>query len=195
MTSHKKVALCSITVVVSITMGILGIDKERHTTEDGLIQISKHEACMMCSYQDQGGVWTNGVGATKGLDGTKIKPNSTLTVDEVAVLFARDIKTSELCLYDKFDGNKTVYSNGLLVYAMPQSVFDSLISLQHTVGCSGISTNAKTHKMTQIRSYSLDHNWQKTCDHIKDFVYVAGKVNKGIVNRRNDEYNLCIKDL
>ena len=48
------------------------------------------EGIKLLAYQDSGGIWTIGIGSTKGLDGLPVKEGATITMDQALILYKRD---------------------------------------------------------------------------------------------------------
>lgn len=194
---NRKVIACSLSLVISAVVSIFATDTGRHVTEDGLYFISRCEYCSLSVYPDpasKGVPYTGGIGATKDVKGKPLVLGDVLSNDDVITMFARDIKREEKCVITKMDGDKTEFSGGGYSYVMPQSVFDALVSVIHTVGCQGLTVN-KNGAPTKIYKYAKTHDYKNTCNHITDFVYAGGKVNKGLKHRREEEKQYCLKDI
>jgi len=130
--------------------------------------ITNYEGCRLSPYKCPAGIWTNGIGHTGGVD-----PNRVITLEEVAYNLVSDVKEAERCV------NK--FHNG----SLNQGKFDSMVSFTMNVGCTKFkgSTFSKTGE----------------CSELLRWVYVkdpaTGKMvkSKGISNRRDKEYALCVK--
>lgn len=58
--------------------------------------VKGHEGVRLAPYPDPVGIWTIGVGATRGLDGKPVtKEHPVLTMEQVDMLLRRDIKTAQ----------------------------------------------------------------------------------------------------
>lgn len=159
-------------------------DGPRQISREGLERIVKSEGCIYCSYKDSVGVWTAGVGATRGLNGKRFVGNVRLSDDEVAQLLRRDIGAAEQCVSDKMNG-----------WNMPQSVYDSMADLVFNVGCHSATYNTKRKAPTSITTLSLRGEWAGACGHLTDFVWAGGKRSAGLVNRRTDQKAYCLSGL
>lgn len=159
-------------------------DGPRQISREGLERIVKSEGCVYCSYKDSVGVWTAGVGATRGLDGKRLSGPVELSDAEIAMLLRRDIRVSEQCVSDKMNG-----------WSMPQSVYDSMADLVFNVGCRNATYNTKRKAPTSITTLSLRGEWAGACGHLTDFVWAGGKRSAGLVNRRTDQRAYCLSGL
>lgn len=191
----RKIIKCGLGVVVAGTVAVMSVDPHRHVTEETLLLIGECEQCRQDVYPDpatRSTPYTVGIGATRDLDDKPFKLGKTVTEDTVVALFARDVLKDEECIISKFNGEDTVYNanTNTWTYVMPQPVFDSLVSVVHTLGCNGLTIN-KTGKPTQILNAGKRHQWHAVCSHITDFIYANGTVNKGLQSRRNKEQALC----
>lgn len=170
----NPIIYCSVATVLGIVAAMYPNDLQ--TSPEGLKLLSGYEDCTKTSYRDVGGVWTCGMGATKG-----IKPGTVWTEQQVAEAFVRDVKEAEQCVIKYYDGEY-----------MPQPVFDSVTSLVYNVGCYGTRWNDKANRPTSINRFAQSHDWEKVCYHIGDFVNVGGKRIQGLVNRRTQEQKVCL---
>lgn len=161
-----------------------GHDGPRQISRDGLERIVRSEGCMYCSYKDSVGVWTAGVGATRGPDGKRLSGPVELSDAEIAMLLRRDIRVSEQCVSDKMSG-----------WEMPQSVYDSMVDLVFNVGCRNATYNTKRKAPTSITTLSLRGEWAGACGHLTDFVWAGGKRSAGLENRRTDQKAYCLSGL
>ena len=68
----------------------------------------------------------------------------------------------------------------------PQHVYDALISIGFNVGTGAIC------RSTMV-SYINRQQWWQACNELPRWVYVNGKKNKGLENRRARELAWCLK--
>lgn len=181
-TIRKSLVYCSITAVLGLLTTVY--PNELHTSQEGLKHIASFEQCVSCTYQDHVGVSTIGIGSTRSFDGKPPKPGETLTNEQVAILFGRDIEQAENCVMSKMNGSN-----------MPQSVFDASVSLVYNVGCAGTTWNAKYQRPTNIARQAQARNWPQVCYYMGDFIYADGQVSNGLKNRRAGDQALCLKDI
>lgn len=179
---RKALTYCSVAAVLSIISATY--EGELKTSPEGLALIASYEGCVSCTYTDQVGVKTIGIGSIRGFDGKALRGSEKLSDDEVARLFMRDVKEAEVCVQRHFNGNR-----------MPQSVFDSTVSLVYNVGCYGARYNPSANRATAIARYAQSENWASVCYRLSDFRYAGGKVNRGLENRRAQEQKHCVGGL
>lgn len=176
---RNPLVYCSIAAVLGIVATVYPNDLK--TSARGLELIASYENCLSCTYKDSVGVNTVGIGSTRDLNGKPIKAGQTLSDEEVAALFVRDIKEAEQCVL--------TYLNGKY---MPQPVFDSTVSLVYNVGCYGTRWNRKYNRPTWIARYATAQDWEKVCYRFSDFTYAGDRESKGLINRRAKEQKVCI---
>lgn len=181
-TIRKSLVYCSITAVLGLVTTVY--PNKLHTSPEGLRHIANFEQCVSCTYQDHIGKSTIGIGSTTSFDGRAPKPGESLSNEQVALLFARDISVAENCVMSKMNGEH-----------MPQSVFDASVSLVYNVGCAGTTWNAKYKRPTNIALQAQARNWPQVCYYMGDFIYAGGKVSNGLKNRRAGDQALCLKDI
>jgi lysozyme len=137
--------------------------------------IKKHEALRLKSYMDTSGVWTIGYGNTFYENGNKVKSGDVLTSDRANTLFEN--------IVNKF-ANAV---ESLLSVRVTQNQFDSLVSLAYNIG---INNFKKSSLLKKVNANPLDRS-------IKDSFEVwsksAGKVSKGLINRRKAEVDNYFK--
>lgn len=182
MSIRQTLTYCSTGAILTIIATVY--PNELSTSQEGLKLIADYEACVSCTYKDQVGVVTAGIGSTRDIDGKRFVMGSKLSNEEIAQLFIRDIKDAEKCVQEHFNGN-----------AMPQSTFDSTVSLVYNVGCFGARYNAKAKRPTAISRYANSGDWSSVCYRLSDFRFAGGVVNKGLENRRAKEQLHCVRDL
>lgn len=182
MSIRQTLTYCSTGAILTLIATVY--PNELSTSKEGLKLIAEYEACVSCTYKDQVGVVTGGIGSTRDINGNKLQMNSKLSDEEIARLFVRDIKDAEKCVQEHFNGN-----------SMPQSTFDSVVSLVYNVGCFGSRYNTKAKRQTAIARYANSGDWTSVCYRLSDFRYAGGVVNKGLENRRAKEQLHCVRDL
>lgn len=182
MSIRQTLTYCSTGAILTLIATVYPY--ELKTSEEGLKLIGEYEACVSCTYKDQVGVTTVGIGSTRDINGKPFVMGSKLSNDEIAQLFIRDVKSSEKCVQEHFNGN-----------AMPQSVFDSAVSLVYNAGCYGTRYNTAYKRPTAIARYANSGDWTSFCYRLSDFRYAGGVVNKGLENRRAKDQQHCVRDL
>lgn len=166
---------CVITAVLGIFWTLPGADSLR-VSDDAIQLIAEFEGCRTNAYQCSAGVWTNGIGHTKG-----VKRGDTATTDKIARFLIEDITDAERCVMAKLNGAN-----------MPQSVLDASASLVLNVGCQAATYNRKQKRPTFLATHATQRNWRAMCNEFGGFKYAAGKVSPGLERRRAAETKLCL---
>lgn len=179
-TIKQSMIYCSVAAVLGVVATVYPNDLE--VSADGLKLIAGYENCVTTAYKDQVGVCTIGVGTTRNLDGSKIKMSQTVTPEEAAALFVRDVKEAEQCVFKYMNGER-----------MPQPVLDSVVSTVYNNGCYGTRWNKKANRPTFLARYAVSGDWYNVCYRIGDFINAGNKPNKGLINRRAAEQKHCLK--
>lgn len=138
-------------------------------SKNGIDLIKKFEGCRLKAYKCPAGVWTIGYGHTKG-----VKANQKITKEEAEKLLKEDLQkyVDHVRYYDKTYG-----------YNFNQNQFDALVSFAYNLGTlRGITNNGKRTK------------FQISCK-FKAYVYAGGKKLQGLINRREAEYKLYMKEV
>lgn len=142
----------------------------------GLIGIVGYEGYSATAYKDTGGILTVGFGHT----GSEVKASTRMTVSEAMKTLGKDVghteKVLQACLGDDIK--------------LTQSEWDAYISLAYNVGAKAVCKSSIKWKLQTGR-------YQAACAAILSFdkVRVNGKLvkNKGLTNRREDEYRICTR--
>ena len=97
----------------------------------GIAFLRDREGCKLTAYKDSGGVWTIGVGSTKG-----VRPGQTITQFEADELLAMDLEDHDI---SPFLGDCPT----------KQNEFDAMMSLAFNIGLERFrnSTVLKRHKL------------------------------------------------
>lgn len=166
--SASIVKRCLIGVVLAIAATLPQFEL-LNTSPQGLQLIADYEGCRLTPYQCDAGVWTNGIGHTAG-----VVPGKTINEHQAASNLIGDVLNVERRLA------------ACVPVAMPQQVYDSLVSLAFNVGTGAVckSTMAAFIKRGQ---------WLQACNQLPRWVYVSGIKNKGLENRRARELAWCLK--
>lgn len=161
---------CAVVAVLAVAT-LLPKFQTLKTSSDGLALIANAEGCRTSPYQCSAGVWTNGIGHTLG-----VTPASQVSERQAAVNLIDDVIRVERGLAQ------------CMPVAMPQRVYDAAVSFGFNVGVRAAcqSTFAK---------YINALHWRSACDELRRWVYVEGKVNRGLQNRRATETAYCLKGL
>lgn len=138
-------------------------------SKNGIALIKKFEGCKLKAYKCPAGVWTIGYGHTKG-----VKPNQVITKEQAEAFLREDL--------EKYEAHVDYY-NKTYKYNFNQNEFDALVSFAYNIGTLRGITNAGRRSKYQIA--------QK----FRAYVIANGKKLQGLVNRRQAEYNLFVKEV
>lgn len=138
------------------------------TSDNGIGFIRAHEGCKLTAYQDGGGVWTIGVGHTKG-----VKKGQTITQVQADKFLADDLAPVESCI------------NGKVTAALNQNQFDALASFVFNVGESAFKGSTLLKKLNAGDYPGAANEFPKWC-------HDNGKTVQGLLNRRIDEQALFL---
>lgn len=133
----------------------------------GLLHIEALEGFRETPYMDAGGVLTIGIGHT----GRDVRPESKVSHEEALAFLRADCSKAEECI------NKYVH------VVLLQHQFDALVSFVFNVGCSAFI------KSTLLQVINNNHTMEIS-DQMMRWVFVKGKRNKGLVNRRAHDCRL-----
>lgn len=172
--SRTVLGVCSVGSIIALMLSIFG--GEIRTSEKGLEIIGNAEGCRRDPYKCPADVLTVGVGSTAA-SGEKIDPKRRYTDLEIAERWKNDIKVAENCV-DRFANGRK----------LPQSVFDSAVSITFNVGCGTVS---KSTMFKHLRA----GNYVQACNEFPRWVYAGGRKLQGLVVRREKEKALCLTDL
>lgn len=160
-------ATCAASSIIAILMAS---DTGLRTNQRGLELIGNAESCRTQPYMCPANVLTVGIGST-----TNVKPGKTYTHEEIAAMWASDMKYAEKCV--------NLYANGK---AMNDSQFSAVSSLAFNIGCGNLKTST-------LARYANRKQWDAMCGQLNRWVYANGKKLNGLVKRRADEYKLCVE--
>ncbi len=170
----KKSAMSSIvkrcSLAVVLAMAALVPDfRLLQTSQPGLALIADLEGCRLRPYQCSAGVWTTGIGHTAG-----VVPARDITEREAAANLVADVLNVERNLAR------------CAPVAMPQPVYDALVSFTFNVG-SGAACRST------LVAFIQRHQWSQACNQLTRWVFVNGVKNRGLESRRQREQAYCLK--
>ena len=140
------------------------------------IEMLKHHEGVRCKpYRDCVGLWTVGVGHLIG-DGKSLPDewNKTFTMEEVDALLRKDLGRFERGV-QKF-----------CPVPLKQGEFDALVSFSFNLGLGVLQRST-------LRQKILRGDKTGASEEILKYNKAGGKIVKGLVNRRNDEYQLFLR--
>lgn len=163
---------CSVAAVLAV---VFSMETNLSTSQQGLEHIANLEGCRAKAYQCSANVWTIGLGHTNG-----IKAGDTVTIEQIANNFVKDISTAESVVRQSLETD------------VNQAQFDVLVSFVFNLGSGNFKNSTLLKK---INSGDL----LGACREFSRWVYVNGKdcrVKKsncaGIVTRRAIEQHVCL---
>ncbi len=134
----------------------------------GAALVAPWEGLELQAYPDVIGVWTVCYGETKG-----IKKGDRFTEEQCNDMFAKSLP---------------VYRKQMLSYVkVPLTPYQeaAFISFSYNVGTSAFGKSTLVKKLNK-------GDYQGACSELKKWVYADGKKFQGLVNRREDEYLMCV---
>lgn len=144
----------------------------RHINNYGLSKLKQWEGLRLNAYQDSGGVWTIGYGHTSNAGSPKVIKGMSLQEKEAENILKKDL--------EKFE--KRVLS--LVQVPLSDNQFSTLVSFDFNTG--------KLHQSTLLKKLNKG-DYNAVPQELMKWVYVKGKKNKGLVNRRSAECGLWAK--
>ena len=159
---------CVVLVVLAMAISLPSFSRLRISSE-GLLLLANAEGCRTSPYQCSAGVWTSGIGHTRG-----VKPDTEVNERQVAINLIDDVQRVE---------------SGIarcMPVTMPQGVYDATVSFAFNVGVGAVCGSSYARLINQ-------QQWHDACDQLMRWVYVAGVRTKGLETRRAAERALCLK--
>lgn len=135
----------------------------------GLVGILGYEGFREKAYNDGVGVTTVGFGTTTG-----VKPGDRISVEEALRRASSD--TEKI-------GNAI---KKCIKVPLNQNEYDAYVSLAYNIGPTAFCNSTLVEKLN-------DSNYLGACSQILRWTRAKGKVLKGLVTRRQQEYALCVK--
>ncbi|MBH9740086.1 lysozyme [Vibrio navarrensis] len=150
---------------------------ELRISPKGLELIGNAEGCRQDPYRCPAGLSTNGIGNTHDV------PDQIVTLEQIAKDWVKNIQEAERCV---------VAAEGISGNTMSSGQFDSFTSFVFNFGCTKFRVN-KDGSYTRIYSAIRQGDYSKACSHIPEWVKNQGVVMRGLVIRRNLEYERCME--
>ncbi len=188
----SKKIICSVLGAIALITG--GVAVENHQpvghviieqTELGELRVSPvalkvigdAEGCRQDPYRCPAGLVTNGIGNTHNV------PNATVSLEQVAKDWVKNIQSAEQCVTN---------AENISGMAMTQGQFDAFTSFVFNTGCTKFRRNANG-SLTQIYQHIMQGEYPKACEQLKRWVYSGGKKYNGLITRRGLEYARCME--
>lgn len=127
----------------------------------GLALTERGEGVRLTAYRDQGGVLTIGYGHT----GPDVYPGQVITQAQAEALLLHDVQTAVNAV------------NQYVTYPIRQHQFDALVDFTFNVGTHAFANS------TLLKHLNAGNMAGAEAD-FRSWVFVAGKVNAGLLNRR-----------
>lgn len=137
-------------------------------SQRGADLIKQYEGLRLKAYQDAGGVWTIGYGHTGG-----VQPGDVITREEADALFWADV--------EKFVRGVNRLKQGTRI---TQNQFDALVSFAYNCGLYALE------RSTLLKKVKNNPNDPTIADAFKQWRFVKGVENAGLLARRQKESNL-----
>jgi lysozyme len=138
-----------------------------------LVGIAVEEDFRSKAYQDVVGIWTYGFGSTRKADGTPVTAGD--TISPVAAL-QRKLKDIE-----QFEGA----IRACVKVPLHQYEYDAYLSLAYNIGGAAFCNSTLVRKLNA-------GDYQGACQEIHRWNRAGGQVVRGLVNRREREYQKCM---
>jgi lysozyme len=164
--------------VVTVVLGaVMTLFLPKRIDESGLAFIRKHEAFASKPYYDQGGKPTIGYGSTYYPDGESVRiTDPPITQYEANFILNHTIKEYEFAIHKGVKQSLT------------QSQYNALTSFCYNVGTSAFERSGL------LRVINKDPNSPEVITQFYRWVYVKGKLSRGLLYRREKEIELYFKD-
>ena len=144
-------------------------------SKKGLDLIKKYEGFRAYAYRDVTGLPTIGYGTTHYVGGRAV------TMQDHNI----DPTTAEIVLRSEVDAIYGHAVNAFFPDGIEQDKFDALVSFCYNMGVGAL-------KRSTLLKYALAGQWYQAGDEFNKWVHAAGKVQKGLVVRREEERELFL---
>jgi GH24 family phage-related lysozyme (muramidase) len=143
-------------------------EKNMETSENGIELIKEFEGKRQVAYQDEAGVWTIGYGHTKD-----VYKGQLIIESRADKMLAEDLKVYEGIV------------NEQVKVPLNQNQFDALVSWTFNLGEKNLKKSTMLKKLNE-------GDFDSVPTEMKRWNIVAGKVSKGLINRREAEVSLFL---
>ncbi|MCE2597217.1 lysozyme [Motilimonas cestriensis] len=168
----KKRIVCSVAAAIALIVNS-SIGNDVRVSEKGLAIIGNTEGCRLNPYVCPAGLITNGIG------NTQFNPSATVTIEQVARDWAKNIEIAETCLLNTAPSE------------LSQGQHDAFTSFIFNSGCHRFRYN-RNKTETTIYKLIAAGRYSQACEQLPRWVYGGGKKLKGLVIRRAKERDLCL---
>ena len=167
MSSNAK--KCAVLAIIALA-ALLPEFRTLGISADGLLLLANAEGCRTSPYQCSAGVWTNGIGHTRGVSAA-----SAVSERQVAVNLIDDVQRVERGIAR------------CMPLAMPQPVYDATVSFAFNVGVRAACDSTFATLINQQK-------WTDACNQLLRWIYVDGNPSTGLAQRRRAERAWCLKE-
>lgn len=186
----SKKIVCSVLGAIALITGGVAVDStepvgpvviqqqelgELRVSSAALELIGNAEGCRQDPYRCPAGLATNGIGNTHDV------PSATVSLEQVAKDWVKNIQSAEWCVTN---------AENISGKVMNQGQFDAFTSFVFNTGCTKFRRNANG-TLTQIYKHIMQGDYPKACKQLKRWVYSGGKKYNGLIVRRGLEYARC----
>lgn len=113
------------------------------TSASGLKQLAAREGIRTHAYRDTRGIWTIGVGHTSAAGPPDVSEGTTLTIQQVLDLFAKDVAQYENAV------------NRAIKVDLTQNQFDALVSICYNIGVGAFAGSSMVRGINAKASQSI----------------------------------------
>lgn len=143
-----------------------GMTGDKRISNAGLKFIEKHEGKRLKAYLCPAGVWTIGIGHTRG-----VKEGDTITEEQAYELLRQDVRAAE---------NAVNFEN----LKITQNQFDALVSFTFNMGVGAFK------KSTLLKKIKANPKDATIASEFSKWINAGGAKSAGLINRRKEEINL-----
>lgn len=141
-------------------------------SQKGLAELEHFEGCILHSYRDSVGIWTEGIGSTEHKDHTPVHQGEVLTQAQADDLVKWDLVSRE------------AYMNNVIKAKLTQDQYDALVCLCYNIGVHGFGSSSVLKSINADPSIknqaNIIHNWKKWDE-------AGGHVEAALLERRERE--------
>jgi GH24 family phage-related lysozyme (muramidase) len=138
------------------------------TSTVGINLIKEFEGCKLTAYKCPAGVWTIGIGTTKG-----VKAGQVITESQALDLLAKDLSTFEAAV------------TKLVKVEIRQPMFDALVSFAYNLGAGALGSSTLLKKLNA-------RDYKGAADEFLKWDKAGGRQLAGLTRRRQAERKLFL---
>ncbi len=146
-------------------------------TQAGFNLVEQLEGLETTAYLDSGGVWTIGYGHTGS-----VREGETITLEEAKSLLLTDLQHAQQAVDE-------VVGSGNWALSITNNQYSALVIFAYNIGDLAFSDSTLAYYLNNLQS-KTSPSTQYVAYQMRRWNTVRGKVNKGLVNRREAEIKL-----